>query len=148
MRAMSSSLAWVVDVGNERFYAAPADVVFDALVASASRLFKVGQVDRNSRSVTLTTGVSAFSWGANMLAQVVPMAGGAHVRVAGSSTISMNFTAKGRESNNTVLLLDAISTDLSGRPVAAAGWFPDPGGSSRQRYWDGHQWTDHYWPEG
>ena len=24
-----------------------------------------------------------------------------------------------------------------------AGWHPDPGGSGRQRYWDGQQWTDH-----
>ena len=23
------------------------------------------------------------------------------------------------------------------------GWYPDPSGAPRQRYWDGHQWTGH-----
>ena len=27
-----------------------------------------------------------------------------------------------------------------------AGWYPDPSGSGRQRYWDGSQWTEHYAP--
>jgi hypothetical protein len=27
-----------------------------------------------------------------------------------------------------------------------AGWYPDPSGSSQQRYWDGTQWTEHYAP--
>jgi hypothetical protein len=25
---------------------------------------------------------------------------------------------------------------------SAAGWYPDPDDASRQRYWDGHRWTD------
>jgi hypothetical protein len=157
---MSSSLARVVDLGNERFYPASADAVFAALEASAARLFKVGSSDRNSRSVRFTTGMSAFSYGAVMWAQVVPAEGGAHVRMGGSLTLSTNFTAKGRETKNTVRLLDAIGESLAAgpattagsvpqtsRPVAPAGWFPDPEGTSRQRYWDGQQWTGHYWPE-
>jgi hypothetical protein len=34
----------------------------------------------------------------------------------------------------------------AGSPMAArgpAGWFPDPSGSGRQRYFDGAVWTDH-----
>ncbi|MBW3653905.1 MAG: DUF4870 domain-containing protein [Actinobacteria bacterium] len=27
-------------------------------------------------------------------------------------------------------------------PPAAAGWYPDPGGSGSHRYWDGTRWTD------
>ena len=156
---MPSSLACVVDVGNERFYPRHADIVFEALEASASQMFKVTHTDLRTRTVMFTTPMSAFSWGANMLAQVVPVESGAHVRVAGASTMSMNITAKGRETKNTVRLLDAIGTDLATRPAAAAGsapqmpgpaapagWFPDPEGTSRQRYWDGQQWTGHYWP--
>ena len=30
----------------------------------------------------------------------------------------------------------------SSTPSAAPGWYPDPGGSSQQRYWDGRRWTD------
>jgi len=27
-------------------------------------------------------------------------------------------------------------------PAATPGWYPDPGGSSSMRYWDGTRWTD------
>ncbi|MFP5364109.1 MAG: DUF4870 domain-containing protein [Thermoleophilia bacterium] len=27
-------------------------------------------------------------------------------------------------------------------PPASPGWYPDPGGSSAHRYWDGTRWTD------
>jgi hypothetical protein len=28
-------------------------------------------------------------------------------------------------------------------PLPPAGWYPDPGGTSQQRYWDGNVWTEH-----
>jgi hypothetical protein len=31
-------------------------------------------------------------------------------------------------------------------PLPPAGWFPDPSGTGTQRYWDGHQWTEHRSP--
>ena len=30
-----------------------------------------------------------------------------------------------------------------GAPAAPPGWYPDPGGSASQRYWDGTRWTEH-----
>jgi len=27
-----------------------------------------------------------------------------------------------------------------------AGWYPDPSGTTQQRWWDGAQWTEHYTP--
>ena len=29
-------------------------------------------------------------------------------------------------------------------PVIPAGWHPDPAGTPRYRWWDGHQWAEHY----
>lgn len=29
-------------------------------------------------------------------------------------------------------------------PSVPAGWYPDPAGSARQRWWDGLQWTEHF----
>jgi hypothetical protein len=29
-------------------------------------------------------------------------------------------------------------------PSVPAGWFPDPAGSPRSRWWDGTQWTEHF----
>lgn len=34
------------------------------------------------------------------------------------------------------------SVPPSSTPNAAPGWYPDPGGSSQQRWWDGERWTD------
>ena len=33
---------------------------------------------------------------------------------------------------------------VAGATAVPAGWFHDPSGSGRLRYWDGSQWTDHY----
>jgi len=30
------------------------------------------------------------------------------------------------------------------QPNVPAGWYPDPGGSGQQRYWDGNAWTEHF----
>jgi Protein of unknown function (DUF2510) len=35
---------------------------------------------------------------------------------------------------------------MSGPASAPAGWYPDPSGQARQRYWDGRQWTMHCAP--
>jgi hypothetical protein len=38
----------------------------------------------------------------------------------------------------------AVTTPVAAAPsVAAAGWYADPGGSGRWRWWDGQRWTDH-----
>ncbi|RIJ08537.1 DUF2510 domain-containing protein, partial [Clavibacter nebraskensis] len=34
-------------------------------------------------------------------------------------------------------------TDSTGTPSTPAGWYADPAGSDRLRWWDGTRWTDH-----
>ena len=45
----------------------------------------------------------------------------------------------------TELDLPPAESPPTGRPVEtiAAGWYPDPSGESRLRYWDGSGWTEH-----
>ena len=38
-------------------------------------------------------------------------------------------------------------TSPQGPGQTPAGWYPDPGGSGQQRYWDGSTWTEHYAPQ-
>lgn len=132
----------------------PPDVVFSALEATSRRLFKLKGADAFSRSLTFGTPASAFSWGANMSAQVVPVEAGAFVRVVGTSKLATNVTAKGREAKNIQRLLDGVSAHLQSAASTQApasnfppaGWYPDPKGVPRKRYWDGAKWTSHYWP--
>lgn len=35
----------------------------------------------------------------------------------------------------------AVPAAASGRPTSPAGWYPDPAGNARVRWWDGHSWT-------
>jgi hypothetical protein len=37
----------------------------------------------------------------------------------------------------------AMMTDAN-TPAIPAGWYPDPAGGPRSRWWDGQQWTEHY----
>ena len=134
---------------NERFYPADADELFSALRAAVGQLYKVKGADQFSRSVTFTTPAAGFSWGATMSAQVIPASGGASVRVGGTQKMRANITAQSAEYKNTIRLFDAVSAHVQSARMKppSAGWYSDPHGADRQRYWDGERWTDHYSPK-
>jgi hypothetical protein len=83
-------------MSNERFFPATPEETFTALHSATTRLFKLRGADQFSRSVSFTTPMSGFSWGANMSAQVIPVEGGSYVRVAGSARLATNVTAGGQ----------------------------------------------------
>ena len=103
---------------NERFYPASPDAVYAAVLeAAAVCKFKVKSQDDSSRSVSLASKASAFSWGANFGTYVVPAEGGAIVRMSGAAKVRTNITAKGPEYKNTIKLLDAVSSILPAPPA-------------------------------
>jgi uncharacterized protein DUF2510 len=41
-------------------------------------------------------------------------------------------------STHLTMVASSTGTQLSGTV-----WYPDPGGGTQQRYWDGFRWTEH-----
>jgi hypothetical protein len=50
------------------------------------------------------------------------------------------------QTNPGTTALSPSSRPAPAPPLPPAGWFPDPSGTGAQRYWDGHQWTEHRSP--
>ena len=67
----------------ERYLPVPPAEAFPALLAAANQKFKVTQSDDFTLSVEFSSGASAFTWGENFNAQVVPSEGGSTVRFQG-----------------------------------------------------------------
>jgi hypothetical protein len=120
----------MANLANERFFPAQPDWVFEALARALRGLrWSVKSTDQYSRSVTFSTPMSGFSWGASMSASVIPSPEGGLVRVGGAARVRTNVTAGGTERRNIGRLLDAASRELQ------AMLAQDPSGavSSRQQ---------------
>ena len=79
-------MAWFGAVGNqdlERYFPVSSTDTFTVLVEVIGEQFKLKESDDFTMTVTFSKGASAFTWGENFTAQVVPAEGGATVKVAG-----------------------------------------------------------------
>jgi hypothetical protein len=68
---------------QERFIPLPVDAVYSALCTIVGLRFKLKQTDDFTKSVTFSSGMSAFTWGENFNAQVVSAQGGSNLRING-----------------------------------------------------------------
>jgi hypothetical protein len=100
-------------LANERFFPAQPDWVFAALTQALKNLgWSIKSTDQYARSVSFSTPMSGFSWGASMSASVIPTPEGGLVRVSGAAKVRTNVTAGGAERKNIGKVLDATSRRL------------------------------------
>jgi len=120
---------------HERFFPVDPDRVFEALVAAVHQEAKFRGRDDVHLGVFFGTKISAWSWGATVSAQVVPVPGGAIVRATGRLSMSSNLAAKGPEHRNLDDLFDVVDgflglppetaderSPVGGRPSSATRW--------------------------
>ncbi|QUQ69822.1 hypothetical protein [Kutzneria sp. CA-103260] len=83
-------MAWLGSVGNqdlERYFPVPPNDTFATLVEVVGERFKLKDSDDFTMTVNFSKGASAFTWGENFTAQVVPAEGGSNVKVAGMGKV-------------------------------------------------------------
>lgn len=80
-------MGWLNGSGNqsalERYVPVPPANAFQALRDAAKRNFTLKSADDFTMTVEFSSGASAFTWGENFTAQVVPAEGGSTIRVHG-----------------------------------------------------------------
>ena len=62
--------------------------------------------------------------------------------LVGMTLLLVGIIRRGRAERRARVVPVGYTTSVPG--VAAPGWFTDPSGAHRLRYWDGQQWTDHF----
>jgi hypothetical protein len=73
---------------QERHLPVPPAEAFAALQQGVTAKFKLKEADEFTKTVTFKSGASAFTWGENFSAQIVPAEGGSSLRITGMGKIS------------------------------------------------------------
>lgn len=96
----------------DRYVPVPPQQVYTALVKAARSNFKVKSTDDFTMSCTFSSGASAFTWGENFTAQVVPSEGGATIKVSGVGKVGAQIMQQSRNSKLINRLFDEIISQL------------------------------------
>lgn len=71
----------------ERYFPLAPQEVFRAVVEAVPERFKLKSADDFTLSCVFSSGPSAFTWGENFTAQVVPSEGGSTIRIQGTGKV-------------------------------------------------------------
>jgi hypothetical protein len=97
---------------SERYYPVPAADTFKALTESVHKRFKLKSADDFTLSCQFSSGASAFTWGENFTAQVVPSEGGSTIRISGVGKVGGQVMQSARTSKLVGQLLDDVTATL------------------------------------
>ena len=100
----------------DRYVPVPPVLAYSALVQAARSNFKIKSTDDFTMSCAFSSGASAFTWGENFTAQVVPSEGGATIKVSGVGKVGAQIMQQSRSSKLINRLFDDIMSQL--RPKA------------------------------
>ncbi|EWM14691.1 hypothetical protein [Kutzneria sp. 744] len=107
-------MAWFGSVGNqdlERYYPVSPTDAFAALVEVVGERFNLKESDDFAMTVHFSKGASAFTWGENFTAQVVPAEAGVNVKVAGVGKVGGQIQQAARIRK----LVDQMFVELTAR---------------------------------
>lgn len=98
--------------GNERYYPVATTQVFEALVNVLPINFRLKDSDDFTMTANFSKGASAFTWGEEFTAQVVPSEGGATVRISGVGKVGGSMQQGARIAKLTNQLFDDLTMKL------------------------------------
>jgi hypothetical protein len=100
---------------SERYFPVPPTDVFEALLETVPNRFKLKGSDDFTLSCQFSSGASAFTWGENFSAQVVPAEGGASLRVSGVGKVGAQVMQSARTAKLVTQLLNDVTANLRAR---------------------------------
>lgn len=100
---------------NERYFPVPPQDVFESLLESVRSRFNLKSADDFTLSCQFSSGLSAFTWGENFTAQVVPSEGGSTLRISGVGKVGAQIMQSARTAKLVGQLLDDVTATLRER---------------------------------
>ena len=129
--------------GQAQFTGEFATVFAAVCTAAAAEGMTVTSADDRTGRITVSSGMSAFSWGENAEIRVGQISPGLQ-SVGVHSALKFGLVDWGRNKKNVERLFARVQDVLTSPPAPTpAGWHRDPTGRHETRYWDGAAWTEH-----